>query len=132
MKMTYHIGASTPASLHYLIPLAETNEKFAMAVAHMQAHTFKALLRVQIESLTFFKHRCEQEVKLVDDLLTSEKYHNTFGVYGEFWQKAFAEYSNEARKFASIGSRIVSESAKQASREVDSTIEDLTARTIAP
>lgn len=130
--MTYHNEASLPASLLYLVPLVETNEKFAMAVAHMQAHAFKAFLRVQIESLTFFKHRCEQEVKLVDDLLTSEKYHNTVGVYGEFCQKAFAEYANEARKFTSIGSRIVSDSAKQASREVDSTIEDVTARTIAP
>jgi hypothetical protein len=130
--MTYHIEAATPAFLLNSIPLVESNQKFAMAVVHMHAHAFKALMRLQIESLTFFKHRCEQEVKLVDDLLTSEKYHNTFGVYGEFCQKTFAEYLTEARKLTSIGSRIVSGSAKQADHEVDNVFEDLASRTIAP
>jgi len=99
---------------------------------HMQAHALKALIRMQIESLAFVKRRCEQDLKLIDDLITSEKYHNTFGVYGEFCRDAVSEYAAETRKLISTGSRIVSGSAKFANGEVDRVFEDVTARTIGP
>jgi hypothetical protein len=128
--MSYQSQSS--ASVFNSVPFAHTNRAFAIAALHMQAHASKALIRVQIESLAFVKHRCEQDLKLIDDLLTSEKYHNTFGVYGEFCRDTVAEYAAQTRKLISIGSRMVSDSAKQASGELDSAFEDVTAQTIAP
>jgi hypothetical protein len=120
------------ASVFNSVPFAHTNRAFAMAAVHMQAHAFKALIRVQIESLAFVKRRCEQDLKLIDDLIISEKYQNTFGVYGEFCRDAVSEYAAETRKLLSTGSRIVSDSAKFANGEVDRIFEDVTARTIGP
>ena len=130
--MSHQFESQPSASIFNSIPLAHTNRAFAMAAVHMQAHAFKALIRVQIKSLAFVKRRCEQDLKLIDDLIASEKYHNTFGVYGEFCRDAVSEYAAETRKLISISSRIVSETAKHASGELDSAFEDVTARTIAP
>lgn len=129
--MSYQFESQPSASIFNSIPFAHTNCAFAMAAVHMQAHAFKALIRVQIESLAFVKHRCEQDLTLIDDLITSEKYHNAFGVYGKFCRDAVSEYATEMRKLISIGSRIVSDSAKHASCELDSAFKDVTARTIA-
>jgi hypothetical protein len=128
--MSYQSQSS--ASVFNSIPFAHTNQALAMATAHMQAQALKALLRVQIESLAFVKHRCEQDLKLIDDLITSGKYHNTFGVYGEFCRDTICEYAAETRKLLSTSSRIVSDSAKFANGEVDRIFEDVTARTIGP
>ena len=69
---------------------------------------------------------------MIDDLITFEKYHNTFGVYGEFCRDAASAYADETRKLMSIGSRIVADSAKFANGEVDSVFEDVAARTVGP
>lgn len=130
--MSYQLESQPSASIFNSVPFAHTNRAFAMATVHMQAHAFKALIRVQIESLAFVKHRCEQDLKLIDDLITSEKYHNTFGVYGEFCRDAVSEYTAETRKLVSTGSRIVSDLAKYGNGEVDKVFEDVTARTIGP
>jgi hypothetical protein len=94
------------------VPFAHTGRALAMAAVHMQAHALKDMIHVQIESLAFVKRRCEQDLRLIDDLITSEKYHNTFGVYGEFCRDAFSEYAAETCKLMSIGSRLVSDAAK--------------------
>ena len=130
--MSHQFESQPSASIFNSIPFAHTNRAFLMAAMHMQAHAVKALIRVQIESLAFVKRRCEQDLKLIDDLIISEKYQNTFGIYGEFCRDAVSEYAAETRKLISIGSRIVSESAKHASSELDNAFEDVTALTIAP
>ena len=130
--MSYTFASQPSASLFNSVPFAQTSRTLAMAAVHIQAHALKALIRLQIESLAFVQSRCQQDVKLIDDLITSEKYHNTFGVYGEFCRDAASAYANETRKLMSVGSRIVSDSAKFANGEVDSVFEDVTARTIVP
>lgn len=130
--MSYAFASQPSASLFNSAPFAQTSQTLAMAAVHIQAHSLKALIRLQIESLAFVQSLCEQDMKLIDDLVTSEKYHNTFGVYGEFCRDAAAAYASETRKLMSISSRIVSDSAKFANGEVDSVFEDVTARTIGP
>jgi len=130
--MSYTFASQPSASLFNSVPFAQTSRTLAMAAVHIQAHALKGLIRLQIESLAFVQSRCQRDVKLIDDLITSEKYHNTFGVYGEFCRDAASAYANETRKLMSVGSRIVSDSAKFANGEVDSVFEDVAARTIGP
>ena len=130
--MSYQFESQPSASIVNSVPFAQASRTLAMAAVHIQAHALKALIRMQIESLAFVQSRCEQDVKLIDDLITSEKYHNTFGVYGEFCRDAASEYAAETRKLMTIGSRFVSDSATFADGEVDKVFEDVTARTIEP
>lgn len=130
--MSYQFESQPSSAIVNSVPFAHTSRALAMAAVHMQAHALKDLIHVQIESLAFVKRRCEQDLKLIDDLIISEKYQNTFGVYGEFCRDAVSEYAAETRKLLSTGSRIVSDSAKFANGEVDRIFEDVTARTIGP
>lgn len=128
--MTYQAEPTAIASMTNSVPFAHTGKAITRALIHIQANTLKALIHVQIESLAFVQHRCEQDLKLIDDLVDSEKYHNTFGVYGEFVRDTVSGYANETRKLISLGTGLVSDAAKQANGEVDRVFEDVTARTI--
>jgi Phasin protein len=129
--MSYQAEPAALAPVLNSVPFARTSRALASAAMHMQAQALKAMFHVQIESLAFVQHRCERDLKLIDDLVDSEKYQNTFGVYGEFCRDAVSQYADETRKLIAIGSGIVSEAAKHANEEVDKVFEDVTARTIA-
>jgi hypothetical protein len=81
--MSYQFESQPSSAIVNSVPFAHTSRALAMAAVHMQAHALKDLIHVQIESLAFVKRRCEHDLKLIDDLITSEKYHNMFGVYGQ-------------------------------------------------
>jgi len=115
-----------PSSLY-----VANNQKLFHAAAHLQAHAFKAFLRYQIETLAFLKRRCEQDMKLMDDLASSDEFNDTFDIVSNFVQNAASEYSAEASKFASINSKLASETAKHVREEADKTIGDIAATTVA-
>jgi hypothetical protein len=100
--MSYQFESQPSSAIVNSVPFAHTSRALAMAAVHMQAHALKDLIHVQIESLAFVKRRCEHDLKLIDDLITSEKYHNMFGVYGQLCRDAFSEYAAETRKLMSI------------------------------
>ena len=68
--MSYTFASQPSASLFNSVPFAQTSRTLAMAAVHIQAHALKALIRLQIESLAFVQSRCQQDVKLIDDLIT--------------------------------------------------------------
>ena len=88
-------------------------------------------MRYQIEMLSFLKHRYEQDLRLVDDLVASDEFNDAFDVVGNFVQIATSEYATEAGKVASIGSKLASETAKCVRKEAVRTIGDMAARTVA-
>jgi hypothetical protein len=88
-------------------------------------------MRYQIESLEFLKHRCEQDMKLMDDLTKSLEYKDTFDVVSNFVQNASAEYANEAAQIAMIGSRLASQAANRVSAEAKTTFEYMAAKSVA-
>ncbi|WP_246225972.1 phasin family protein [Chelativorans xinjiangense] len=100
-------------------------QQFVQAAAWLQTHTFKAIMRYQIEALSFLKHRLEQDVKLIDDLTASSEYNDTFDVFGVFMQNAASDYSAEAARIATIGSRLASETAREARKEARATIDGM-------
>jgi len=112
-------------------PMLTSSHKFFQAGTQLQAHLIKSAMRYQIEALAFLKHRCEQDVRLIDDLVGSDEYNDAFDVFNTFVQKATAEYAAEASKVASISSRLASETARRVRKEAENTIEDMAAQTVA-
>lgn len=113
------------------LPGFAESRKFFLAGVRLQAYAAKAALRYQIEALSFLKHRCEQDMKLVDDLVSGEEFNDAFDVVSNFMQNAATEYAAEVGKVASIGSKLASEAAKGVREEVDAAIEDIAAQTVA-
>ena len=95
------------------------------ALTRAQAHAIKAMLQYQAEALGFLKHRYREDIKLVDDLLARDGAKDSFEIWVGFFQKAISEYSNEAGKMASIGSRLSSETANSVRKEAAAVIEDM-------
>lgn len=114
-----------------LLPTATNGQKLFFAAAGLQAHAFKAMMRYQIETLSFLKHRCEQNVKLVDDLVAGNEFNEAFDVFSNFLQNATSQYAVEAGKVASIGSKLTSETVRLVRKEAETTIEDMAASTVA-
>lgn len=112
------------------LPAVAGGETFLLETARLQAHAFKAAMRYQIEILSFLKHRFEQDVKLVDDVVSSDEFAVAFVVYSDFMRNAAAEYSAEAGKVATIGSRLASEMAKDVRKGAEETVENLAASTV--
>ena len=69
-------------------------------------------MRDQIETLAFLKHRCEQDVKLVDNFVGSGEFNDVFDVFSNFMQNATSDYTAEAGKIAAISSKLASKTAK--------------------
>ena len=119
----------TPSAL--TLPMYASSPQFLLVGTRLQAHAYKAMMRYQIEALSFIKHRYEQDVKLIDDLVASEELDDAFDVCSGFWQDAMSDYAIEVRKVAAIGSELASQTAKRARKETTTTIEDMAARTVA-
>jgi hypothetical protein len=113
------------------VPVLTSGPKLFYAGAQLQAYLFKAAMRYQIEALAFLKHRCEQDVRLIDDLVDDGEFNDAFDVFSSFFQKATAEYAAEAGKVASINSKLASETAKRVRKEAESAIEDMAAQSVA-
>jgi hypothetical protein len=114
-----------------MTPGAAGVQKFWLAVARMQGNAWKAALRYNVETLDFVKQRVEQDIKLLDDLVSSDGYKDAFDVYAGFMEEAMAQYSNETGRLASLGSKIASETAEEVRREADETVKDMAAATVA-
>ena len=113
------------------LPMVENSQKLVIAAAHLQANAFKALMRYQIETLTFLKHRYEQDIRLVENLVDSDAFTDAFDVMSNFFENAITEYATEGGKVASIGSKIASDNARLVRKEASAAVEDMAARTVA-
>ncbi len=113
------------------VPTAADGQKMLFAIARMQGHAFKSMLRFQFEAAGFLKHRIQQDMKLVDDLTRTNDFADAFDVVTGYFQNAATEYSGEAEKVAGIGSQVAAETARKLRRETRANIEDMAARTVA-
>lgn len=125
------LGIGQPVTAAAFLADGGSGARFVHAAAQLQAQLFKAAMRYQIETLAFLKHRCERDVKLIDDLVASGEFEDAFDVVGAFVRNAATEYADEAGKFASIGSKLASEAARRLRKETDGAIQDIAAQTAA-
>jgi hypothetical protein len=113
------------------IPAFANGQKFLQAVAHLQAQAFQGMLRYQIETLTFLKHRCEQDLRLVGDMTANKDHNDAFDVVTDFMQRAMTEYTTEAGKIATISSKLSSDAARRMRKQANELIDDLAVQTVA-
>jgi hypothetical protein len=106
-------------------------QRAMFAVARMQAHAFKSMMRFQAETLHFMKHRAEQEMRLAESLVYSKDFADAFDIFARFSQDAVSEYSGESGKLAEITASVAKETARSVRRETQASIEDIAASTIA-
>src|SRR5438445_10800058 len=115
-------------SSHLGMPMMESGQTYMLAAASLQAQAFKAMMRYQIETLAFLRHRYEQDLKLADDLMAGFEFNDGFDVFSVFMQNATSEYANEAGKVAALTSRLASETARRVRKEAKTVIEDVAAK----
>ena len=65
----------------FYAPTAAEGQRMLFAIARMQGHAFKSMLRFQMEAADFLKHRIAQDIKLVDDLTRSADFNDAFDVF---------------------------------------------------
>jgi hypothetical protein len=106
------------------LPMAANAQKLMLAGASLQVQAFKAMMRYQIEALSFLRHRYEQDVKLVEDLVKAKEVGDAVDACSDFMRRAVGEYGAEAEKFASIGSRIASETAEETRKQAEAIVEE--------
>lgn len=111
-------------------PTPQNVQKLVFAAASTQAHAFKAMMRYHIETLAFLKHRCEQDVKLAEDLMAGSEFNDAFDVLSTFLQNAASEYATEAGKVATLTSKLASETARRVRKDARTAIEDVAAKTV--
>ena len=108
-------------------PMLSNSQKALFSAVRLQAQAYKAMMRYQIEALSFMRHRLEEDVRLVDEIATAHDLGNAFEIYADFLQQTVSEYSDEASKLANLGSKLASETARQVRREAETTMEERTA-----
>ncbi|MBP1849388.1 phasin family protein [Rhizobium halophytocola] len=96
----------------------------------MQVKAFEAAMRCQIEALDFLKRRYAEDIKLMNDLAQSTETKDTFDVMSNFVQNATVEYADETGKIATIGSKLVSETAERVRGEAVTAFEDMAVKTV--
>jgi len=96
----------------------------------LQTDALKTMLRYQIEALRFWKSRCEQDLRLLENIWSPDHVSDTFDLWCSFWQRALLDYSTEAGRLADIGSSLASITAKRVHDEGKRLAQDLAARTV--
>lgn len=114
-----------------LLPMAENTQKLVLASASFQVHAFKTVMRYNVETLAFLKHRCEQDVSLADDLISGPQFKDAFDIFAAFLQNATSQYVTEAGKVAALTSRLAFETARHVRKGARIAIEDAAAKTAA-
>ncbi|WP_246135898.1 phasin family protein [Mesorhizobium intechi] len=126
-----HSYPGPPQSGTQPLPMAQNGQKMVLAAVSLQAHAFKAMMRYQIETLAFLRHRYEQDIKLADDLIGGPEFNDAFEVVSTFLHNAASEYVTEAGKVATLTSKLASEAAGLVRKEARTAIEDIAATTVA-
>lgn len=103
----------------------------ALFMARLQASAAKAALKWQIESLGFLKHRYEQDLKFINELLDTPEPGEMLSACSCFMQNALDEYSKETVKATNFGSRIVTDTAREIRSEAEKVSEAAMMATIA-
>jgi hypothetical protein len=113
--------------MFWLMPGGEA----VMTMTRLQAGAFKAMLKWQVESLGFLRHRCEQDIRLIDDLLQSPEPGEVLSTCSCYFQGALDDYSKEAVKAASYGSKVATDTAREFRSGAERLSENAMAATIA-
>ncbi|KWV57133.1 hypothetical protein AS026_31340 [Rhizobium altiplani] len=113
------------------LPAIAAAEKLLEAGVGFQVQVLSAASRLQIESFDFLMRRCQQQVRLVGDLVGSAGSNDALDVIGDFVRVAKIDYAAEVSTMLMIGSKLASEAAHRIREEAASGLNDMAARTVA-
>ena len=99
------------------------------SLGRLQAEALKAALRYQIEILRFGKNRCEQNLRLLENISSPGHVTDAFDLCCNFWQNAVLDYSEEVAHMAELGSSVAAKAAKRVRQGEKLVVEDLAAQT---
>mgnify|MGYP000432718621 CR=1 FL=1 len=99
-------------------------------LAKFQIGSWKAMLKWQVESLDFLKHRCEQDIRFIDELMQTPEPGEMLSTYSCFLQNALDDYSREAVKAAHMSNRMVNDAARDFRHQAEALSEDMMAATV--
>lgn len=102
-----------------------------MSAARIQGEILNAYLNVNIALLDFLKLRFKEDMKLVDNVTSSDDAGEVADAYLEFWREAITEYADEAGKLATMNARLAANTAKRVNRGADEVTESFAAATLA-
>lgn len=119
------------APMASMMPGLPEGYRLILTAARFQRQVAKAALNYQVEALGFLRHRLEQDIRLLDDLVSEDGIADPVDVFGVFFQNAASDYAAEASKVAALGSRIARDAARQVRSEAETVIDDMAARTVA-
>lgn len=108
----------SPPQTSASLPLASANQKLLQASVRLQANALKSITLYQMEGLSFLKCRFEADAKLLEDLADTYEFNDAFDIVTNFMQSAANDYMAEVARVASIGSKVASETAQWAQKEV--------------
>jgi hypothetical protein len=117
MKMTKQTSnASTEGGLPASQMLMNT-EKLMMSLARLNGLALQSMLRMNVEAMSFIKHRYEQDVKILETLARCEGINEAMNTYSQFMKDTVTEYSDEVSNIVDIGSKAGTETAKRIRKE---------------
>jgi hypothetical protein len=92
-------------------------ENFMMSLARLNGLALQSILRMNVEAMSFVKHRYEQDVKILDALVKCEGINEAMNTYTQFMKDTVTEYSEEVGNIVDIGSKAGAETAKRIRKE---------------
>lgn len=113
-----------------LLPAPFEDPNVLLWLGRLQTDALSAVLRYQIEALSFLKSRCEQDERYLQEIWSPAHVNDSFDSWCSFWQDAFLDYSKEAGRMADIGSSIAAKAAKRVHREEKLFADNLAAQTV--
>lgn len=109
-------------------PFEDPNVFFS--IGRLQTDPLSAVLRYQIEALSFLKSRCEQDLRYLQEIWSPAHVNDSFDLWCSFWHDAFLDYSKDAGRMADIGSSIAAKAAKRVHGEEKLFADNLAAQTV--
>lgn len=71
----------------------------------MQAALLRASVAQQKETASFLAHRCDEELKLADQIMAAATVNDVFSACVSFWQDGTAQYARAAGRAVEVQSR---------------------------
>jgi hypothetical protein len=102
----------------------------AMLAVRLQAGAYRSMLKWQIEQMNFLRHRYEQDLRFIDDLVGSPEPGEMLGATSCFLQNALDDYSREAVKAATLSGRLVTDAARDLRLEAEKISDNAKAATV--
>lgn len=108
--------------------VSEMNEHMLSETAKINAKLSSTMQNIGKEWSEFVGARLHEDQQLLDTLRHCKTLPEVQHAYAKFWQDAFTQYGEEARRMMKISQGVVEETARVVQEQADATIEEVRPR----